>query len=52
MYWQITGLPCIHAVAFVGTKEHPMWHTYIDDHYHVCRYHIAYEGAISTLPGK
>ncbi|PKU82610.1 hypothetical protein MA16_Dca019285 [Dendrobium catenatum] len=25
--WQLIGLPCIHAIAFIGMKEHPLWHT-------------------------
>ncbi|PKU64264.1 hypothetical protein MA16_Dca005187 [Dendrobium catenatum] len=35
--WDVTGLPCIHAVAFIGMKEHPLWHSYIDEHYYVAR---------------
>ncbi|XP_028549256.1 uncharacterized protein LOC114579299 [Dendrobium catenatum] len=50
--WQLTGLPCIHAIAFIGMKEHPLWHTYVNDYYYVYRYRMAYEGAIATLPGK
>ncbi|PKU63310.1 hypothetical protein MA16_Dca013354 [Dendrobium catenatum] len=30
--WEVTGLPCIHVVAFIGMKEHPLWHSYIDEH--------------------
>ncbi|XP_020683208.2 uncharacterized protein LOC110100134 [Dendrobium catenatum] len=45
--WQLTGLPCIHAVAYIGMKEHPLWHTYVHDWYR-----MAYEGAIGTLPDK
>ncbi|XP_020672346.1 uncharacterized protein LOC110092226 [Dendrobium catenatum] len=50
--WQLTGLPCIHVVAFIGMKEHPLWHTYVHDLYFVYRYMMAYEGAIGTLPDK
>ncbi|XP_020676180.1 uncharacterized protein LOC114578331 [Dendrobium catenatum] len=50
--WQLTGLPCIHAVAFIGMKEYPLWHTYVHDLYFVYRYRMAYEGAIGTLPDK
>ncbi|PKU75673.1 hypothetical protein MA16_Dca023013 [Dendrobium catenatum] len=35
--WQLTRLPCIHAVAFIGMKEHPLWHTYVHDLYFVYR---------------
>ncbi|PKU74349.1 hypothetical protein MA16_Dca003552 [Dendrobium catenatum] len=37
--WQLTGLPCIHAVAFIGMKEHPLWHTYVHDLYFVRKEH-------------
>ncbi|KAI0503818.1 hypothetical protein KFK09_014761 [Dendrobium nobile] len=50
--WDVTGFPCIHAVAFIGMKEHPLWHSYIDEHYYVARYRVAYDGAIATLPEK
>ncbi|XP_020682036.2 uncharacterized protein LOC110099280 [Dendrobium catenatum] len=36
--WQLIGLPCIHAVAFIGNM--------------FCRYRVAYDGAITALPGK
>ncbi|PKU78763.1 uncharacterized protein LOC110106129 [Dendrobium catenatum] len=35
--WQLTGLPCIHAIAFIGMKEHPLWHTYIHEYFYVHR---------------
>ncbi|KAI0502600.1 hypothetical protein KFK09_017554 [Dendrobium nobile] len=35
--WQLTGLTCIHAIAFIGMKEHPLWHTYVNDYYYVYR---------------
>ncbi|KAI0496549.1 hypothetical protein KFK09_022869 [Dendrobium nobile] len=44
------GLPCIHAIAFIGMKEHPLWHTYIHEYFYVHR--MAYDGAIGMLPGK
>ncbi|KAI0513721.1 hypothetical protein KFK09_009751 [Dendrobium nobile] len=50
--WQLTGLPCIHAIAFIGKKEHPLWHTYVNDYYYVYRYRLSYDGAIAMLPGK
>ncbi|KAI0513644.1 hypothetical protein KFK09_009674 [Dendrobium nobile] len=37
---------------FVGTNHHNLWHTYVDEHYYSFRYRMAYEGPISTLPGK
>ncbi|PKA61221.1 hypothetical protein AXF42_Ash006118 [Apostasia shenzhenica] len=36
--WQITGLPCVHAAAFITSLDLPLWHTYVDDYYHVYRY--------------
>ncbi|KAI0518929.1 hypothetical protein KFK09_006366 [Dendrobium nobile] len=51
-FWQISGLPCIHSAAFIGTTQHILWHTYVDDHYYLNRYKMTYDGAISTLPGK
>ncbi|XP_020676059.1 uncharacterized protein LOC110095035 [Dendrobium catenatum] len=51
-FWQISGLPCVHVAAFVGTKNNNLWHTYVDEKYYNYRYRMAYEGAISTLPGK
>ncbi|XP_020686376.1 uncharacterized protein LOC110102389 [Dendrobium catenatum] len=51
-FWQLSGLPCVHAAAFVGMSHQNLWHTYIDEHYYSYRYIMAYERAISTLPGK
>ncbi|PKU85619.1 ubiquitin-conjugating enzyme E2 S [Dendrobium catenatum] len=50
--WKLTGLPCIHAIAFIGKKEHPLWHTYVNDYYYIYRYRLSYDGAIAMLPGK
>ncbi|KAI0510678.1 hypothetical protein KFK09_011287 [Dendrobium nobile] len=51
-FWQLSGLPCVHAAAFVGMSHQNLWHKYIDEHYYSYRYKMAYEGAISTLSGK
>ncbi|KAI0508086.1 hypothetical protein KFK09_014220 [Dendrobium nobile] len=50
MEQRATRLPCIHAIAFIGMKEHPLWHTYIHEYFYVHR--MAYDGAIGMLPGK
>ncbi|PKU68947.1 hypothetical protein MA16_Dca002215 [Dendrobium catenatum] len=39
-FWQLSGLPCIHSAAFIGTIQHSLWNTYVDDHYYVYRYVI------------
>ncbi|KAI0498808.1 hypothetical protein KFK09_019703 [Dendrobium nobile] len=51
-FWELSGLPCVHTTAFVGSNHHTIWHTYVNDSYQVYRYRMAYDGAISTLPGK
>ncbi|PKU80857.1 hypothetical protein MA16_Dca009268 [Dendrobium catenatum] len=33
----VDGLPCIYVVAFIGMKEHPLWHIYVHDLYFVYR---------------
>ncbi|XP_020680751.2 uncharacterized protein LOC110098307 [Dendrobium catenatum] len=38
--WQLSGLPCLHSAVYIGTTQHSLW------------YKLAYEGAISTIPGK
>ncbi|PKU68181.1 hypothetical protein MA16_Dca012850 [Dendrobium catenatum] len=37
-FWQISGLPCKHVAAFVGSKHHTLWHTYVDELYYSYRY--------------
>ncbi|PKU61098.1 hypothetical protein MA16_Dca028591 [Dendrobium catenatum] len=37
-FWQISGLPCVHVAAFVGTKHHTLWHSYVDDQYYSYRF--------------
>ncbi|PKU87576.1 hypothetical protein MA16_Dca025881 [Dendrobium catenatum] len=39
-FWQVSGLPCTHAAAFVGTNLHNLWHTYVDEHYYSYRFVI------------
>ncbi|PKU59816.1 hypothetical protein MA16_Dca027652 [Dendrobium catenatum] len=36
--WQLSGLPCIHGAAFIGTTQNNLWHSYVDDHYYTYRY--------------
>ncbi|PKU66673.1 hypothetical protein MA16_Dca024401 [Dendrobium catenatum] len=39
-FWQLSGLPCIYSAAFIGTTQHILWHTYVDDHYYLYRLSI------------
>ncbi|PKU61943.1 hypothetical protein MA16_Dca023140 [Dendrobium catenatum] len=37
-FWQVSGLPCVHGAAFIGSKHYNIWHTYVDDHYYTSRF--------------
>lgn len=34
-FWKLTWQPYIHAVTFIDNKDHPMWHIYVDGHWHI-----------------
>ena len=47
--WQITGIPCKHAVACIA-KMHESVYDYTDTYYTVEMYRRAYEGVINPVP--
>ncbi|CAH1443875.1 unnamed protein product [Lactuca virosa] len=50
--WQVTGLPCVHAVAFIAFTREPNWDKYVDTYFTVDKFKEAYALEISPMPGK
>nr|KAJ0204105.1 hypothetical protein LSAT_V11C500286440 [Lactuca sativa] len=50
--WQVTGLPCVHAAAFIAFKREPNWETYVDTYYTVGKFREAYALEVAPMPGK
>nr|KAJ0199389.1 hypothetical protein LSAT_V11C600310450 [Lactuca sativa] len=50
--WQVTGLPCVHAVAFIAFIREPSWDKYIDTYFTVEKLKEAYALEIGQMPRK
>ncbi|WVZ72240.1 hypothetical protein U9M48_020734 [Paspalum notatum var. saurae] len=50
-YWQMTGLPCVHAIAFIGTRRLEL-EDFVDKYYSVQKFKVAYAGYVCPLPDK
>ena len=52
--WQITGLPCIHALFFITTLSGPAGNIqqYVHEYYSVARFKDTYAVPLPTLEGK
>jgi hypothetical protein len=49
--WQLTGLPCVHAIAFIGTRRVQL-EDYVDPYYSVQMFKAAYASVVPPLPSK
>ena len=49
--WQLTGLPCVHAIAYIGTRRVEL-EDFVDPYYSVEIFKAAYATAVAPMPGK
>ncbi|KAL4587087.1 hypothetical protein LXL04_011737 [Taraxacum kok-saghyz] len=49
--WQVTGLPCVHAAAFIGFTRDTNWDKYVDSCYTIEKVKEAYAFEIAPMPG-
>ena len=49
--WQLTGLPCVHAIAFIGTRRVKL-EDFVDHYYSVEMFEVAYATVVPPMPGK
>jgi len=49
--WQLTGLPCVHALAFIGTRRVDL-EDYVDHYYSVDMFKAAYATPVPPMPSK
>ncbi|XP_071687360.1 uncharacterized protein [Rutidosis leptorrhynchoides] len=50
--WQVKGLPCKHAAAFIGSIRDNNWDKHVDQYFTIEKYKEAYALDISPMPGK
>ena len=50
--WQITGLPCTHAINLICSYRGLELEDYVDNCYSISRFKAAYEGWIEPIPDK
>ena len=49
--WQLTGLPCVHAIAFIGTRRVES-EDFVDHYYSIEMFKAAYATVVPLMPGK
>ncbi|KAL4586837.1 hypothetical protein LXL04_011482 [Taraxacum kok-saghyz] len=50
--WQVTGLPCVHAAAFIAFIRDANWEKYVDQYFTIEKFEQAYQFQIAPLPGR
>ncbi|CAM0882428.1 unnamed protein product [Alopecurus aequalis] len=50
--WQVSGKPCMHAIAFICSINGAQIETYVDDYYSVEKFKTAYAGSIPSMTDK
>ncbi|WVZ74373.1 hypothetical protein U9M48_022561, partial [Paspalum notatum var. saurae] len=50
--WQVSGKPCLHAVAMITSIRNEKIEDYVDEYFSVSKFKKAYEGIIPALPDK
>jgi hypothetical protein len=48
--WQLTGLPCLHALALINTQINVDMESFVHEYYSVERFKAAYSGVIPCMP--
>jgi SWIM zinc finger len=50
--WQVKGIPCIHAAAFIASIRNAKWENYVHSYFSVDRFKTAYAIGIAPMPSK
>ena len=50
--WEVSGLPCKHAIAFITSIPGEKIEDHVDNYYSIQMFRAAYEGKIPSLPDK
>jgi len=50
--WQVSGLPCKHALAYITSIRGEKIEDHVDNYYSVQKFRSAYEGIIPAIPDK
>jgi SWIM zinc finger len=50
--WQVKGIPCVHAAAFIATFRNVKWEEYVDSHFTVAQFKAAYSMGVASMPSK
>ncbi|XP_008809579.2 uncharacterized protein LOC103721237 [Phoenix dactylifera] len=50
--WQVSGISCVHAIAFIGTMKDANLKNYVSEYFIVAKYKTAYALEIGSLPNK
>ncbi|XP_066311510.1 uncharacterized protein [Miscanthus floridulus] len=50
--WQVSGLPCKHALAYITSIRGEKIEDHVDNYYSMHKFRSAYEGIIPTIPDK
>ena len=50
--WQVKGLPCVHAAAFIAFTRDAIWDSYVDPYFTIDKFKEAYALEIAPIPGK
>lgn len=50
--WQVSGIPCIHAIAFITSLDQAPLEHYVDPCYSINKFRAAYAQLIPALPDK
>ncbi|EEE69430.1 hypothetical protein OsJ_28815 [Oryza sativa Japonica Group] len=52
MEWQLTGLPCRHAISFIGSLREVQLENYVSPYYFVEMFKTAYSKTVPPMPDK
>lgn len=50
--WQVSGIPCKHAIAYITSIPGAKLEDYVDECYSIEKFKIAYEGSVPSIPDK
>lgn len=50
--WQVKGLPCVHAAAFIAFTRETNWDKYVDPCFTIEKFKEAYALEIAPMSGK
>ncbi|CAO2192305.1 unnamed protein product, partial [Urochloa humidicola] len=50
-HWQVTGLPCPHAIAFIGSRRFNL-EDFVDEYYSVEKFKAAYSSSVCPMTDK